>query len=230
LRGIAELAPPARPVRGPLGRRFFASPEEAVGPGLIKPQRALWELQQIMPRSTVYTCDIGEHMMWALHYLTIDRPDAFLLSSGLAAMGSSLGTALGCKAAQPDRPVVAICGDGTMGMSAMDVADAAAARLKVVYFVMNDGRYGMVESGHEKIYGRTPRFGVGISISELAVGLGADVLRIEKPGELLEQGAATVFRGDRPLIIDVHISPTERMPARPRFDALKEVLKPKAGR
>ena len=69
------------------------------------------------------------------------------------------------------------------------------------------------------------RGGVGISIAELAVGLGADVMTIEKPGELLEQGAATVFRGQRPLIIDVHIAAGERMPVCPRFDASSEAMR-----
>lgn len=227
LSALGELAPPRSPSRGVPSRRFFSCPEEATGGDRIKPQRALWELQQLMPTSTVYTCDIGDHMMWALHYLTVDRPDGWLLSSGLAAMGSSLGAALGAKAAQPDRPVVAICGDGTIGMSAMDIADAVAASQRVIYFVMNDRRYGMVESGHEKIYGRTPPFPVTLSVSELAAGLGADVITIKQAGELVGLGSSAILEGSRPLVIDVHISASERMPARPRFDALKEIVKAK---
>ena len=229
LAALAELAPPARPSRDIPSRRFFSCPEAATEGDAIKPQRALWELQQLMPKSTVYTCDIGDHMMWALHYLTVERPDGWLLSSGLAAMGSSLGAALGAKSAQPDRPVVAICGDGTIGMSAMDIADAAASNYRVIYFVMNDHRYGMVESGHQKIYGRTPEFPTKLSVSELAAGIGADVITVKKAGELISMGSSLLLEGTRPLVIDVHISPEERMPARPRFDALKEsMMKPKA--
>lgn len=231
LGALSELAPPSRPTREPGGRTLFSDPEQALGPTgaeRIRPQRALWELQQLMPKSTVYTCDIGDHMMWALHYLTIDQPDGFVLLSGLAAMGSSFGSALGCKAAQPNRPVVAICGDGTFSMSAMDIGDAARSSLRVIYFVMNDGRYGMVESGHQKIYGRTPKFPVELTVPELAAGLGADVLTVEKAGDLLQHGSSVVLEGRRPLVIDLRICPDERMPARPRFDALKEVLKPKA--
>jgi acetolactate synthase-1/2/3 large subunit len=228
LGALAEMAPPARPMRHVGGRRFYSDPEQALGGDLIKPQRALWELQQLMPTSTAYTCDIGEHMMWALHYLTINRPDAFFLSSGLAAMGSSLGAALGCKAADPTRPVVAICGDGTIAMNAMDIADAAAAGLNVIYVVMNDGRYGMVESGHDRIYGRTPKFPVDLRISELAKSLGARVATIHHAGELLALGSGAILDASGPLVLDVHISPTERLPARPRFDALKEVVSRKA--
>ncbi len=224
LSAVADLAPPLKPAREVPSRRFYSCPEAATDGDRIKPQRALWELQQLMPTSTAYCCDIGEHMMWALHYLTIDRPDGFFLSSGLAAMGSSLGMALGVKAAQPDRPVVVICGDGTMGMSAMDVADSAATGLRIIYFVMNDQRYGMVESGHEKIYGRSPQFPVKLSVSELARGIGAEVVTIRKAGELLALGSSALLEGQKPLVLDVQISKTERMPARPRFDALKDVI------
>jgi len=228
LSALAELAPPLRPTRDIASRRFFSCPEAASDGDRIKPQRALWELQQLMPTSTVYACDIGDHMMWTLHYLTVDRPDGFMLSSGLAAMGSSLGMALGAKAAQPDRPVVAICGDGTIGMSAMDIADAAAASLRIVYFVMNDERYGMVESGHEKIYGRTPEFPVKLSVSALAHGIGADIVTVRKAGDILALGSSLFLEGKKPLVVDVHISKTERLPARPRFDALKDVINAKA--
>ncbi|MBL8952212.1 MAG: thiamine pyrophosphate-binding protein [Myxococcaceae bacterium] len=224
LGALAELAPPLRPTREVPSRRFFSCPQDATDGDRIKPQRALWELQQLMPTSTVYTCDIGDHMMWTLHFLTVDRPDGFMLSSGLAAMGSSLGMALGVKAAQPDRPVVAICGDGTLGMAAMDIADAVASNRRVIYFVMNDERYGMVESGHEKIYGRTPEFPVKLSIGELARGLGAEVLTVQKAGDLVALGSAALLEGKGPLVLDVQISKTERLPMRPRFDALKDVI------
>ena len=124
----------------------------------------------------------------------------------------------------PERPVVAICGDGSMAMSAMDVADVAAASMRVVYFVMNDQRYGMVESGHEKIYGRTPDFPVKLSVGELARGIGAEVVTIRRAGELLALGSGALLAGNKPLVVDVHISKTERLPARPRFDALKDVV------
>jgi acetolactate synthase-1/2/3 large subunit len=187
----------------------------------LKPQRALWELQQLMPTSTAYTCDIGEHMMFALHYLTIDDPTAFYLSSGLAAMGSSLSSAVGVKLADVDRPVVAICGDGTVSMAGMDIATAAKLRMNIIYMVLNDGRYGMVEEGHQAIYGRTPLFPVDLDIPSLAKGLGARCFTISHPGELLALGTNFLLEGHQPTVLDVHIDRSEKMARRARFESIK---------
>ncbi len=220
---MADLAPRVRPIPIPGGRRFFHSPEASDGVRL-KPQRALWELQQILPRSTAYCCDIGEHMMFALHYLTIDEPDAFYLSSGLAAMGSSLGMATGVKMAAPDRPVVAVCGDGTMSMAALELATAARLGMNVVYLVLNDLRYAMVEEGHRSIYGRTPAFPVTADLGQLAVALGGRATKIEHPGELLELGGKWLLEHPGPVLLDVRIDPTEAMPKRSRFDSLQNFV------
>ncbi len=222
LRRIAEIAPAARPVRNCGGRTLHTDPRELVAADSpIKPQRALWELQQIMPRSTVYVSDIGDHTLWAVHYLTLDQPDGFYMSSGLAAMGSSLGSALGAKLADPNRPVVAICGDGSIGMAGMDIADAVQNELNIVYLVLNDGCYGMVENGHRSIYGRTPQFPVGGSVTEFARGIGARAVEVRRPDEILQLGTGELLRERRPIVLDVHFDVSERMPKMARLDALR---------
>jgi len=219
---LAELAPPARPVRSVGGRRFHTDPSEMIDPSVpIKPQRALWELQQLMPRSTAYCCDIGDHTLWALHYLTLDEPDAFYMSSGLASMGSSLSSALGFKAADPNRPVVVVCGDGSFGTAGLDVVDAVQQEHNIVFLVLNDRCYGMVENGHRMIYGRSPEFPVGGSVSEMATGFGARSIVAKQPGDILNIGTTEILKSRRPLVIDVQFDVDERMPKMARLDSLK---------
>lgn len=227
---LAQMAPPRAPSPRTLGRRTFTEPAEGGADKSLKPQRALWELQQILPRSTAYTCDIGEHLMFALHYLTIDDPDAFYVSSGLAAMGSSLGAATGLKLANPDRPVVAVCGDGTLSMAAMDIAAAAALGLNIIYLVLADGRYGMVEDGNLAIYGRTPPYPVTLDLQALARGVGARAFRIEAPGDLLALGAKALLDGPGPVVIEARIDPKEKMPRRARFETLRHFVANDAAR
>ena len=225
LRELAAMAPPLRKVIDTGGRTQHTDPSKMNAiDSPIKPQRAIWELQQILPRSTAYTCDIGDHMMFALHYLTIEQPDGFHLSSGLAAMGSSLGTAMGFKLADPDRSVVAVCGDGTMAMNGLDVQDAAQAGQNIIYLVMNDRRYGMVEEGHKSIYGRSPSFPIRTSLTKFGVGVGARVFTIDRPGQILALGAGTLLDSTCPTILDVHFDVTERMPKQARFDSLRTSL------
>ncbi|MBK7864154.1 MAG: thiamine pyrophosphate-binding protein [Archangiaceae bacterium] len=223
LTALETLAPPVISIRRRHPpRRTLTNPEEAIGGEKIKPQRVLWELQQVMPGSTLYLSDVGDHTVFGLHYLTLDQPDAFQLSLGLAAMGSSLGAAIGCKLADPERPVVTICGDGTLEMSGLDIADAAKLGLNVIYLVMNDGRYGMVENGHQTIFGRTPDFKLTTDVGEMAKGLGARVFQIDKPGDLLALGAGPLLRNEGPVVLDVRIDPNERPPRTARLAGLKD--------
>src|SRR5204863_350442 len=56
------------------GVQRFADPKTAKNGknGLITPMRALFELQSRMPSTTMYTCDIGEHLLFGTHYLHAD--------------------------------------------------------------------------------------------------------------------------------------------------------------
>jgi acetolactate synthase-1/2/3 large subunit len=194
--------------------------------GRIAPQRAIWELQQVLPKGTVYTSDIGAHMFFALHHLEIDSPRGFMTMLGLASMGSGIGAAVGMKVAQPHSVVVSICGDGCFSMGLGDVATAAMEGIPLIVAVLNDQRYGMVEVGNQAVYGRTPAFPAGpMSISHLAEGIGARSLVIEKPGQILETDLLSLARS-RPLVLDIRIDRTVHL-SKARLEFLKELAKTK---
>jgi len=89
----------------------------------------------------------------------------------------------------------------------------------VVVFVFNDQRLGMVEIGHQAVYGRKPDYATGhMDVCALASGLGATVLRVERPGDI--RAHADVFR-DRtgPIVVDVRIDPDVRLPKKDRMGA-----------
>lgn len=189
--------------------------------GLITPPRALWELQQSMPYDTLYSCDIGEHLLFSTHYLHIDDPDGFTVMTGLASMGSGLSAALGIKLGRPERPVAAICGDGCFAMAMSELSTFARERASVLIVVLNDHRYGMVELGNEAIYGRTPSYDTDeLHITRIARSFGIDAELIERPGQILSLDLpARLARG--PVVLDVHIDRTVRLPKSKRFEQLK---------
>jgi thiamine pyrophosphate-dependent acetolactate synthase large subunit-like protein len=132
-------------------------------------------------------------------------------------MGSGIGGAFGVKVAHPDRPVVSICGDGCFSMALGDVATAAQNDIPLIVAVLNDERYGMVEIGHDVIYGRTPKFSMPMNIKQLAEGAGAKCIVIESPGEL-EGLDLVALAGDKPLVLDIRIDPTVHLnPSRLEF-------------
>ncbi len=194
----------------------------------IAPQRALWEIQQAVPKDAIFACDIGEHLLFATHYLEIDDPNGFLTMTGLASMGSSIPGALGTMLALPDRAVVAVCGDGCFAMGMGEIGTAVREKLPLLVVVLNDKRFGMVEIGNTRIFGRTPEYSCDeLRIDVLARGLGATAYVVERPGDIesLDLEAA-LARG--PVVLDVRIDRDVRMPNE-RFDALAKERAQKAG-
>lgn len=193
--------------------------------GKIAPQRALWELQRSLPKTAVYTSDIGAHMFFALHHLEVRSPRGFMITLSLGSMGSGIGAAFGMAVARPDVPVVAICGDGCFSMGLGDVATAAQERIPMIIAVLNDERYGMVEVGNQAVYGRTPEFSMPMDIARLAEGVGARAAVIESPGQIQELDLLALAR-DRPLVLDIRIDRTVHL-APSRLEFLKKMAQSK---
>lgn len=179
--------------------------------------RALEEIQQALPADTIYTVDSGEHFVFATHYLKLTHPDSYIVMTGLGSMGQSIPAAVGAQLAHPDRVVAAICGDGCFAMNAFEIATAVAARLPLVVFVINDGRLGMVEIGASTVYGRTAPHSTGpMDVPRLATALGAYSIVADQHGAIRDAGLMALRRRG-PVVIDVKIDSTVRIPKRERF-------------
>ena len=86
----------------------------------INPQRVFWELSAQMPDDVILTCDSGSAANWYARYLKIRRGMRCSLSGTLATMGPGVPYAIAAKLAYPDRPVIALVGDGAMTMNGMN--------------------------------------------------------------------------------------------------------------
>jgi acetolactate synthase I/II/III large subunit len=189
----------------------------------IAPHDAIADLQRMLPADTIYTVDSGEHFLFATHYLETTHPDAFIVMTGLGSMGQSIGAAIGAQLAHPDRSVAAICGDGCFAMNAFEIATAVQEQLPIRVFVFNDECLGMVENGHEKVYGRRPRYSTGpLDICSIARGLGAKTMRIDGKNQL----DPMLLASPGPVVIDVRIDGDIQMPKVDRVAVM--AAKPKA--
>jgi acetolactate synthase-1/2/3 large subunit len=178
---------------------------------------ALGEIQKLLPADAIYTVDSGEHFVFATHYLKLVRPDSYVVMTGLGSMGQSVPAAIGVQLANPDRVVATIVGDGSFAMNAFEIATAVNARLPLVIFVINDGRLGMVEIGATTVYGRTAQFPTGpMNVPQLAAALGAQTLVAEEFGQMRDADLMEL-RKRGPVVVDVRIDPTIRIPKRERF-------------
>ena len=85
----------------------------------INPQRVTWELSPRLPDGVILTSDSGSCANWYARDLKIRRGMMASLSGGLASMGAAVPYAIAAKFAHPDRPVIALVGDGAMQMNNM---------------------------------------------------------------------------------------------------------------
>jgi acetolactate synthase-1/2/3 large subunit len=219
---FASLTPrlPQAPVQRYGGIQYHSDPEavRTGSEGRIALPRALWEIQQVFAPDTLYTVDVGEHFVFATHYLHIDDPRGYTLMLGLGSMGASISAAIGQRIAHPRRDVVAICGDGCFAMNAFEIATAVAERVPIAVFVVNDRRLGMVEMGDTALYGRTPRYPTTpMNVAKVAAALGAHGVTIDQPGEILELDI--LRKPDRgPVVVEMLIDRSIKLPKRGRFD------------
>jgi pyruvate dehydrogenase (quinone) len=85
----------------------------------VNPQRVAWELSPRLPERAIITSDSGSCANWYARDIRVRRGMMCSLSGGLASMGAAVPYAIAAKFAHPDRPVVALVGDGAMQMSNM---------------------------------------------------------------------------------------------------------------
>jgi len=85
----------------------------------VNPQRVVWEMSPRLPNDAIVTSDSGSCANWYARDYRVKRGQLASLSGGLASMGAAVPYAIGAKFAHPDRPVVALVGDGAMQMNNM---------------------------------------------------------------------------------------------------------------
>jgi pyruvate dehydrogenase (quinone) len=85
----------------------------------VNPQRVVWEMSPQLPDNAIVTSDSGSCANWYARDYRVKRGQLASLSGGLASMGAAVPYAIGAKFAHPDRPVIALVGDGAMQMNNM---------------------------------------------------------------------------------------------------------------
>jgi len=83
----------------------------------INPQRIFWDLSSRLPDDVIICGDCGSHTNWYARDVKLRKGMMASLSGKLATMGSGVPYAIAAKMAYPDRPVLAIVGDGAMQMN-----------------------------------------------------------------------------------------------------------------
>jgi acetolactate synthase-1/2/3 large subunit len=119
----------------------------------VEPERFFADLRGALPREAVLVLDSGLHQILTRRHYEVRSPRGLLLPSDLQSMGFCLPTAIGARLAAPDRPVVALLGDGGFAMSGLELLTAIRERLDMVVIVMVDGQLGQIRMQQLAEYG-----------------------------------------------------------------------------
>jgi acetolactate synthase-1/2/3 large subunit len=126
-----------------------ASLEPAVGPTL----RVLDDIRAALPRNTIVVHDLNLVSYWAGFGLAAYEPRTSFYPNGFGCLGFALPAAIGAKLARPERPVVALAGDGGCLFTCQELATAAQYGVQVVLVVFNDAGYGALRADQARHYG-----------------------------------------------------------------------------
>ncbi len=182
----------------------------------INPQRVFWELSPHLPDNCVISADSGSSTNWYARDVKLRAGMRASLSGTLATMGPAMPYAIGAKFAHPDRPVLAIEGDGAMQMNGNAELLTVAKYWKrwtsptFVVLVLHNNDLNQVTWEQRAMEG-DPKFEASQDIPDLDYSRYAELcglrgIRVEDPDDI---GAAwhDAFAADVPTVIDVVVSP-----------------------
>lgn len=188
-----------------LSRRERVAPLENSDQQPIHPLRLCKELREVMDRDSILAVDGNEILHFGRQSMPTYMPGHRLNSGPSGCMGVGLPYALGAKIAKPDKQVVALHGDGSLGMNIQDFDTAVRHNLPVVIVVSNN------EGWTARVEGiRKPGRELGFTrFDKVAEALGGHGELVEDPKDL-NPAFERAFASGVPAIVNVRTDPTAR--------------------
>lgn len=118
----------------------------------LAPQTVIERLSAIAGPEATYVAGVGQHQMWAAHYVDYERPRQWLNSGGAGTMGYSVPAAMGAQVGLPGSVVWAIDGDGCFQMTNQELATCALEGIPIKVAVINNSSLGMVRQWQTLLY------------------------------------------------------------------------------
>jgi len=198
----------------------------------VNPQRIFWELSPRLPERCIIAGDSGSHTNWYARDVKLRRGMMASLSGGLATMGSGMPYAIGAKFAHPDRPVLAICGDGAMQMNGMAELITVSKYWqkwrdpRLVVLVLNNRDLNQV-TWEQRVMAGDPKFLGSQSLPDVpyhrfAELVGLRGIYVDDP-ERLAGAWEEAFAADRPTVVEVKADPN--VPPLPPHITLQQMQK-----
>ena len=200
----------------------FVAPNFELHTSPIRPERVVADCQAVLPADAVLACDVGVNHNWYMQFWKARRPQTMLNSWGFSGMGFGAAGVLGAKLAAPDRPCVAIVGDGSFTMVPHVLCTAVEYQIPVVWVIWNNfgwvsirdiqlGMFGGRELGTMFHSGANNR-PYNPDFAGWARASGVDALTITR-SEDFKGALEAAVAANKPFLLDVHVDAEVRPPA-----------------
>ena len=199
----------------------------------VNPMRVVWELSSRLPADAIVTGDSGSSTNWYARCLKLGPRARGSLSGTLATMGPAIPYAIGAKFAHPDRPAIALVGDGAMQMNGLAELltvrrywrEWSDPRLVVCVFHNNDLAHVTWEL---RAMGGAPKFEGSQSLPEMsyadvARAMGLRAIAVDVPDQI---GPAwdEALAAAEPIVLDVRTDPeVPPIPPHATYDQMKSM-------
>jgi acetolactate synthase I/II/III large subunit len=174
----------------------------------VQPQMAYLNiLREVLPPNAIVTDELSQVGFASWYGFPIYEPRTFITSGYQGTLGSGFPTALGAKVAHPDRPVVAITGDGGFMFGVQELATAVQFNIGVIVLVFNNNSYGNVRRDQrERFDGRVVAADlVNPDFVKLAESFGVGAARVTSP-DAFRPALEKALGSGGPCLIEIEVA------------------------
>ena len=184
----------------------FSGPIADVNATPVPPIALHMELSKCLKENSIFVVDAGNPGAWT-HITDFPAGTTYMKPVNYGNMGFALGAALGCKEAAPDREVIALLGDGSLGMTLGELETISREKLHVIVILVNDDAYGNIKQEEKFKTGTENYIGVefpSIDYVRVAEALGYNGTIVRKASEI-PQAMEAARASDKPFMIEVKL-------------------------
>jgi tartronate-semialdehyde synthase len=161
----------------------------------LKPQRVYQEMNEVLDRDTCYVSTIGLSQIAGAQFLHVYKPRNWINCGQAGPLGWTLPAALGVRAADPDRKIVALSGDYDFQFMLEELAVGAQHKLPYLHVVVNNSYLGLIRQAQRSFkmdfevslafenINNPDLQGYGVDHVTVAEGLGCKAIRVKSPNE-----------------------------------------------
>jgi pyruvate dehydrogenase (quinone) len=186
----------------------------------LNPQRVFHELSPRLPENALLACDTGSAVFWFSRHLKFGPQMRAAHSGTLASMGAAMPYAIGAKFAFPERPVIALVGDGAMQMNGLNELITVAkywrrwADPRFIVLVLNNRDLNMV-SWEQRIMLGAPKFPDSQDLPDFSYAayaelVGLDGIAVSDPDSVGDAWDAALA-AQRPVVLEAIVDPSVPM-------------------